>query len=510
MTGSRETERRPRARRDALPPECAAARRRRALRDRLAGLARLDARRATGSRRRSASPNYYRTMAFVNAVASIAHREDHHPDLAVHYDRCVVAWSTHSAGGVTLNDLHLRGQDGRRRRVRRAAPPVAPGAGSRERGLVTASRRRHYAVRLDNGETVECVLKGRNTTLACGDRVHVARVAGGGSIESVEPRATLFYRSDAFNEKLIAANVTQVIGVVAPDIAVDEELVNRWIIGAEAQGCRFVLAANKSDQPGLRRASSRGSQPFAALGYAVVPMSAQRDVAPLLPLLRGQRTVLIGQSGMGKTTILNAVAPHVQAKTATISEALSTGRHTTSQSTLYPLPDERRRRLDRRFARAQGVRPRARRARDDRGGVRRDPSAARPLPLSRLPSRSRARLRRVAGRRRGQGGAASRRAPAAARPRKPGGARARALGPRHLVTRCGDRADAASDTAPTAPRSRPTAFRRSIAKTRSGSSRGSDAAARRARKSRSEKASATSASSCRCSARAPSAGTRMT
>ena len=47
---------------------------------------------------------YYRTMAFVNAVASIAHREDHHPDLVVHYDRCVVAWSTHSAGGLTLND----------------------------------------------------------------------------------------------------------------------------------------------------------------------------------------------------------------------------------------------------------------------------------------------------------------------------------------------------------------------------------------------------------------------
>jgi 4a-hydroxytetrahydrobiopterin dehydratase len=49
-------------------------------------------------------PDYYRTMAFVNAVASIAHREDHHPDLEVHYDRCVVAWSTHSAGGITQND----------------------------------------------------------------------------------------------------------------------------------------------------------------------------------------------------------------------------------------------------------------------------------------------------------------------------------------------------------------------------------------------------------------------
>ncbi len=48
--------------------------------------------------------DYFETIAFVNALAYIAHREDHHPDLGVHYDRCVVAWSTHSAGGVTLND----------------------------------------------------------------------------------------------------------------------------------------------------------------------------------------------------------------------------------------------------------------------------------------------------------------------------------------------------------------------------------------------------------------------
>ena len=137
---------------------------------------------------------------------------------------------------------------------------------------------------------VECVLKGRNTTLACGDWVHVARVAGGGSIESVEPRATLFYRSDAFNEKLIAANVTQVIGVVAPDIAVDEELVNRWIIGAEAQGCRFVLAANKSDQPGFAaflarlatvcRAGLRGRADVGAARRRTAPPAACAASAP--------------------------------------------------------------------------------------------------------------------------------------------------------------------------------------------------------------------------------------
>jgi len=223
--------------------------------------------------------------------------------------------------------------------TRAGQPDEQRRSGELESGLVTASRRRHYAVRLDNGESLECVLKGRRTTLACGDRVRVARMAGGGSIESVEPRSTLFYRSDQMQEKLIAANVTQVIGVVAPDVAVDEELVSRWTIAAEAQGCRFVLAANKSDQPDFPSLLAR-LEPFAKLGYAVVPLSALRDVTPLLAFLGKQRTVLIGQSGMGKSTILNGVAPQAKAKTAEISEALFAGRHTTSQSSLHLLAAE--------------------------------------------------------------------------------------------------------------------------------------------------------------------------
>ena len=99
---------------------------------------------------------------------------------------------------------------------------------------------------LPDGETVECVQKGRSLHIACGDRVSIARMAGGGAIESVAPRTSLLYRSDAFREKLIAANVTQIVGVVAPGIGLDEELINRWMIAAESQGCRFVVAANKS------------------------------------------------------------------------------------------------------------------------------------------------------------------------------------------------------------------------------------------------------------------------
>ena len=215
-----------------------------------------------------------------------------------------------------------------------AAPAGAAAEGD---GLVVASYRRHFAVRLDTGEDVACVLKGRSLALACGDRVRVARTGDGGVIESLLPRSALFYRSDANREKLIAANVTQVMGVIAPDIGVDEELINRWIIGAEAEGCRLVLAANKRDKPDFAVLQARLA-PFAALGYPVVPVSARDDVSPLLPWFAGQRTVLVGQSGMGKSTILNAVAPGSAAKTSDISEALLAGRHTTTNSTLYPLP----------------------------------------------------------------------------------------------------------------------------------------------------------------------------
>jgi len=208
--------------------------------------------------------------------------------------------------------------------------------GPRE-GLVVACRRRNFAVALPNGEMVDCVLKGRATMLACGDRVRIARAMGGGVIESVAPRTSLFYRSDAFHEKLIAANVTQVCGVAAPGLSLDEELIHRWSIAAEAQACRFILAANKSDLPGFDELLAR-LEPFARLGYKIVELSATIDVSPLSPWLAGQKTALIGQSGMGKSTILNAIAPAAGAKTADVSEALATGRHTTSNSTLHLLP----------------------------------------------------------------------------------------------------------------------------------------------------------------------------
>jgi ribosome biogenesis GTPase / thiamine phosphate phosphatase len=205
-------------------------------------------------------------------------------------------------------------------------------------GLVVATHRRHYVVDLDAGDTLECVLKGRSTTLACGDRVEVARESSGGVIVAVAPRRSLLYRSDAFREKLIAANVTQVLGIIAPDVPVDEHLLNRWIIAAETQRCRFVLVLNKSDLPTSDRFAERFAA-YAALGYAVVRVSALVDVTNLLPWIRARHTVVIGQSGMGKSTLINALLPGVNAAIGELSDALRSGRHTTTSSALYRLPD---------------------------------------------------------------------------------------------------------------------------------------------------------------------------
>jgi ribosome biogenesis GTPase len=208
-------------------------------------------------------------------------------------------------------------------------------------GTVVAARRRHFAVRLDEGGTLPCLLKGRHAVPACGDRVEVSRSHGGGVIEAIAPRANLVYRSDAFKEKLIAANVTLVVGVAAPDLPVDLELVDRWTIAAEAEGCAFLLVANKADLPGFDTFLARLA-PWQRLGYEVLPLCAARDAAPLAARLQGEHAVLVGQSGMGKSTIINAIAPDAGARVGSVSSALAAGRHTTSETTLHPIPGDRR------------------------------------------------------------------------------------------------------------------------------------------------------------------------
>lgn len=204
-------------------------------------------------------------------------------------------------------------------------------------GLVVAAFGRSFAVELANGEIISCSTRGKRGSLACGDRVAVLRSSPEqGVIEATDSRSTLLYRSDTFRQKLLAANVTQVVVVVAPWPVFSEDLLNRCLIAAEHAGAKSAIVLNKSDLPESAAALERLA-PYPALGYEVVPLSAMHDAAALEPRLAGHTSVLVGESGMGKSTIVNRLVPDARAATREVSRHLEAGRHTTTSARLYHL-----------------------------------------------------------------------------------------------------------------------------------------------------------------------------
>lgn len=203
---------------------------------------------------------------------------------------------------------------------------------------MVAAHGRHYLVELADGSQIACFPRGKKSLIACGDRVAVLSTAKGqGVIEAVDPRRSLLYRSDEHREKLIAANVTQMIVVLAAVPSFYEELLIRCLAAAEHQGIRALIVLNKFDLVEEGARARAALEPYRALGYEVLPLIAKREVAPLRPHLQGHTSVLVGQSGMGKSTIVNALVPDAAAAVSDVSAALDSGRHTTTHARLYRL-----------------------------------------------------------------------------------------------------------------------------------------------------------------------------
>ncbi len=205
-------------------------------------------------------------------------------------------------------------------------------------GRVVAAYGRRFEVETPDGTRRQCVVKSKRRGVACGDRVRLRPSGPGeGMIEEILPRENLLYRSDPQREKLIAANVSQVLVVVAPRPAFNEGLLNRCLVAAEAAAIPAVIVLNKVDlEEEAARLRSRLAL-YEGLGYPVVPLSAKQDTSPLRPYLEGRVTVLVGPSGTGKSTLVNALVPGARAATGEISEALDSGRHTTTHARLYHL-----------------------------------------------------------------------------------------------------------------------------------------------------------------------------
>jgi len=205
------------------------------------------------------------------------------------------------------------------------------------RGLVIAAYGRHYLAELPGGEILECVPRGKKSEVACGDVIVIERTsADQGVIDSIAPRTSLLYRSDAFKQKLIAANVSQIVVVVATEPSFNDELLARCLLAAHDQDLDTLIVLNKCDLPQIEAARAQLA-PYGKIGYRVLELSAKQDVTPLLPYLQGHTSVLVGQSGMGKSTLINALIPAAQAATREISTVLDSGKHTTTHARLYHL-----------------------------------------------------------------------------------------------------------------------------------------------------------------------------
>ncbi|MDE3011843.1 MAG: ribosome small subunit-dependent GTPase A [Pseudomonadota bacterium] len=205
-------------------------------------------------------------------------------------------------------------------------------------GRVVASFGRRHEVRDAEGRVWACVRRGRQQDVACGDLVRFAVTAPGqGVTEGVEARSSLLYRSDAFRQKVLAANADLVVVVVAGRPMFREILLTRCLAAAAAAGIEVLIACNKQDLAESAEAMAQLDY-YRNLGIRVTGLSALHGAQALAPYLQDHVSILVGESGMGKSTLINALVPDAATRTGELSAGSETGRHTTTSARWYDLP----------------------------------------------------------------------------------------------------------------------------------------------------------------------------
>jgi ribosome biogenesis GTPase / thiamine phosphate phosphatase len=228
----------------------------------------------------------------------------------------------------------------------RAPKKTSRGAQSaRIGGLVVAAHGRHYLVAPeDGGALLQCFPRGKRSEVAVGDRViYEPTSADQGVIVEIGERRNLLYRSDQYKSKLFAANLDQLLIVLATEPHFSEDLLGRALVAAEANELKPLIVLNKIDVTAALDGARKRLEPYRALGYPVLEVSIRMQPeaarATLTDHLHGHATLLLGQSGMGKSTLVNLLIPDAEVATREISTALNSGRHTTTFTRLYPLPE---------------------------------------------------------------------------------------------------------------------------------------------------------------------------
>jgi ribosome biogenesis GTPase len=225
------------------------------------------------------------------------------------------------------------------------AAPAAVAARTLHNGLVVASHGRHCLVETPTGERLICHPRGKKSQAVVGDRVLWQATEDEGTIEQVLPRRNLFYRQDEIRTKSFAANLDQVLILIAAEPEFSEHQLARALIAAEAERITPIIALNKSDLVGPFERAWTKLAPYRRMHHGVLPLSlkasAKADYASLMKLLAGKSTLVLGPSGSGKSTLTNLLVPGATVLTQEISQALNSGKHTTTSTTWYWIDDAR-------------------------------------------------------------------------------------------------------------------------------------------------------------------------
>ncbi len=208
-----------------------------------------------------------------------------------------------------------------------------------DRGLIVANYGRHFLVETQEGKRLICHSRGKKSQGVVGDRVLWQASRDEGTIEKIEDRRNLFFRQDEIRTKSFAANLDQVLILIAAEPEFSSSQLSRALIAAEAEHITPIIALNKSDLVEPFERAWQWLLPYRQMHYGVLPLSLKQsgnvDRVELLKLLQGKTTLVLGPSGAGKSTLINLLAPGALAQTGEISQALSAGKHTTTSTTWY-------------------------------------------------------------------------------------------------------------------------------------------------------------------------------
>jgi ribosome biogenesis GTPase len=209
---------------------------------------------------------------------------------------------------------------------------------------VVESFGRRVIVEIADGTHMPAELFGKRLTVVCGDEVTVraARAGDAPRVVAVASRRSLFARTESRGRtEPLAANLTLLCAVIAPEPAPDPFIIDRYLAGAAYAGIRGAVVVNKAD---LQSAQSYEFadlvKEYEAARYPVLTLSAQSSIGvePLSQLMKNEVTMLVGQSGVGKSTLTNAIVPASSRPTRSLSDATGEGRHTTVSTALFRIP----------------------------------------------------------------------------------------------------------------------------------------------------------------------------